>query len=141
MENEFYPVELKLRIDWSEMDVFGHVNNIMFMKYTQASRVNYWENIGLDGSFAGKGIGPILVSTACQFKKPLFYPGNVLVKAKVEFIKNTSFGILHKLYNDKNELCAEAQDVVVTYDFSKNEKVVFPDWLREKIESLEKRKF
>lgn len=141
MENEFYSSQLSIRIDWSEMDVFGHVNNVMFMKYTQASRVNYWEKIGLDGSFSTKGIGPILVSTACQFKKPLFFPGNIVVKAKVDFIKNTSFGISHKIFNDKNELCAQAQDVVVTYNFSTNEKVLFPTWLREKIEELEKCKF
>ena len=140
-KKEFFPVELRLRIDWSEMDLFGHVNNVMFMKYTQASRVNYWEKTGLDGSFKGKGVGPILVSTSCQFKKPLFYPGTVLVKARVEFIKNTSFGIIHKVYNDAGELCAEAQDVVVTYDFTKNEKVLFPDWLRQKIEKLENKNF
>ena len=38
-----WPVRLHLRIDWSEMDVFGHVNNVMFMKYVQAARVHYWE--------------------------------------------------------------------------------------------------
>lgn len=141
MENELYTVELALRIDWSEMDLFGHVNNVTYLKYTQASRVHYWECIGLDGNFAAKGVGPILVSTACQFKKPLFYPGNIVVKAKVDFIKNTSFGISHQIYNDKNELCAEAQDVIVTYDFEKDEKIIIPDWLRLKIEELENKKF
>ena len=141
MEIDFYPVEITIRIDWSEMDVFGHVNNVMFMKYTQASRVNYWEKIGLDGNFTSKVVGPILASTACQFKKPLFYPGTIVVKAKVDFIKNTSFGISHQIYNEKNELCAEAQDVIVTYDFEKNEKINVPDWLRKKIEELQKQKF
>jgi len=141
MENISFPVSLRLRIDWSEIDVFGHVNNVMFMKYVQASRVNYWETIGLESNVMPKGIGPMLASTACQFKKPLFYPGSVTIHARIEFMKNTSFGVSHQLYNDKSELVAEAQDVVVLYDFSKNEKVLIPDWLREKIESLEKRKF
>lgn len=36
-----YNTSLELRIDWSEMDLFGHVNNVAFFKYVQASRVNY----------------------------------------------------------------------------------------------------
>jgi len=37
-----FPSKLPIRIDWSEMDLFGHVNNVMYFKYIQASRVNYW---------------------------------------------------------------------------------------------------
>lgn len=35
--------ELNLRIDWSELDLFGHVNNVMYAKYMQASRVHFME--------------------------------------------------------------------------------------------------
>jgi acyl-CoA thioester hydrolase len=134
-------IELTLRIDWSEMDMFGHVNNVSYFKYVQASRVNYWEKIGLSSQFNQHQIGPLLASTGCQFKKPLFYPGTVVIKASVEYIKNTSFGIKHQLFNEKNELVAEANDIVVLFDFSKNEKTLFPDWLRQKVEEVENKKF
>lgn len=26
---------ISLRIDWSELDAFGHINNVMIMKYVQ----------------------------------------------------------------------------------------------------------
>src|SRR6201996_6989661 len=96
-----FPVKLRLRIDWSEMDLFGHVNNVSYFKYIQASRVNYWEAIGLVHVFDEQKIGPILLSTSCQFIKPLHYPGHVDINARIEFIKNTSFGIHHQLLNDK----------------------------------------
>ncbi len=28
------PIILTLRIDWSEMDLFGHINNVMYAKYS-----------------------------------------------------------------------------------------------------------
>ncbi len=40
---------ISLRIDWSELDVFGHVNNVAFNKYAQAARLNYVDTIGLNG--------------------------------------------------------------------------------------------
>jgi acyl-CoA thioester hydrolase len=136
-----YPVKLSLRIDWSELDLFGHVNNVAFLKYVQASRVNYWETIGLTKLFEVDRIGPMLVSTACQFKRQLHYPGNITLQARFEFIKNTSFSIHHQILNEQGEVAAEAQDVIVMYDFNKNEKALFPDNFRKIVEKLENRAF
>jgi acyl-CoA thioester hydrolase len=133
MEEIKYPIKLQLRIDWSELDLFGHVNNVSFFKYIQAARVNYWELVGLYKMHKETNKAPILASTACQFKKPLFFPGNVLIQTKSDFIKNTSFGISHQLFNDNNELVAEAQDVMVMYDFNCNEKISIPESIKEKL--------
>ncbi len=125
-----FPISLPLRIDWSEMDLFGHVNNVAYFKYIQASRVHCWELSGLAANFTRTRIGPILLSTGCQFKSPLFYPGNIVVHSRVEFIKHTSFGIHHRIKNEADEVAAEAHDVIVMYDFNKNEKVAVPDQFR-----------
>ncbi len=136
-----FPIKLSLRIDWSEMDLFGHVNNVAYFKYIQASRVNYWEISGLAASFSETKIGPILLSTSCQFIKPLHYPGNIVVAASIPFIKNTSFGIHHQVLNEKGEIAAEAHDVIVTFDFNKNEKAPVSDVFRQAAERIEGRKF
>ncbi|GIV28450.1 MAG: hypothetical protein KatS3mg027_2264 [Bacteroidia bacterium] len=58
---ENFNIALKLRIDWSELDYFGHVNNVSFFKYIQAGRVNYWEKIGLIEYYKQHKIGPHVV--------------------------------------------------------------------------------
>ncbi|GAA4116031.1 thioesterase family protein [Aquimarina addita] len=123
-------LSLKLRIDWSEMDTYQHVNNVNFMKYMQSARVQFWEVTGLASLYKSTKKGPMLVSTKCDFKNPLFFPGNVLIKTKVEFIKNSSFGLHHYLYNDEGILCAEGHDVAVCFNFHKNETFVITDELR-----------
>jgi len=136
-----FPVKLPLRIDWSELDLFGHVNNVAYFKYLQASRVNYWEISGLQATFAETKIGPILLSTGCQFLKPLYYPGNIIVEARIEFIKNTSFGLHHRILNEQNELAAEAHDVIVTFDFNKQQKTPVSDLFRITAGIIEGRTF
>ncbi len=136
-----FPVKLPLRIDWSEMDLFGHVNNVTYFKYIQASRVNYWELSGLAGSFSKTKIGPILLSTSCQFLTPLFYPGNIVVECRIEFIKNTSFGIHHRILNEQSQVAAEAHDVIVNFDFNKNEKSAISEQFRKAAEDIEGREF
>ena len=136
-----FPSKLELRIDWSEMDLFGHVNNVMYFKYIQASRVNYWEISGLVKAFDEGKIGPILANTTCRFIRPLHYPGKITIQAEIEFMKNTSFGIHHQILNEANEIAAEAHDVIVYFDFNKNEKTELPIAFRESVTKLEKRTF
>jgi len=134
-------VKLELRIDWSEIDAFGHVNNLSILKYIQAARVNYLEIIGLMQMQTTIKIGPILASTACQFRKPLFYPGQITVYTNVNDVKNSSFHVQHQIINDKKELVAEAQDIIVFYDFNKNTKLTISDEIKEKIAELEESDF
>jgi len=132
-----FPVKLPIRLDWSEMDLFGHINNVSYFKYIQASRVNYWELTGLAAAFDSTKVGPILLSTGCQFLKPLFYPGNIVVEARMEFIKNTSFGIHHRILNERGEVCAEAHDVIVNFDFNTNEKTPISAAFRKAVAEIE----
>jgi len=134
-----FPLSLNLRIDWSEMDLYGHVNNVTYFKYIQAARVNYWEALGLSRMFEEEQKGPILASSGIDFRKPLHYPGNVIVQSGIDSIGNSSFSILHKLLNEKNEVCAEGKDVVVLYDFNINQKMVVSNEMRKLIEEMERK--
>ena len=138
---EGYNTELTLRIDWSEMDLFNHVNNVSYFKYIQAARVNYWEVIGLSYMHNNSNTGPILASTSCQFKQPLFYPGSITICTKVGFVKTTSFSLQHFILNDKGEIAAEAEDVIVLYNFTMHEKCPIPIPILQEIELREKKKF
>ncbi len=128
-----HSAKLELRIDWSEIDLFGHVNNLAILKYVQAARVSYLESVGLMQSQREDKTGPILASISCRFRKPLFYPGKVTVHSKVGEIKNTSFTIQHEVHDDESEIAAEAQDIIVLYDFVKGTKLAIPGRLRDKL--------
>lgn len=132
---EQYASRLEIRIDWSEIDAFGHINNLAIMKYAQSARANYLDILGLMKMQAEQKKGPILASISCQFKKPLYYPGNVTVCTKVDNVKNTSFGLIHDILNDKGDLVAQACDIIVFYDFNGETKLEIPQELRERLEA------
>jgi acyl-CoA thioester hydrolase len=83
----------------------------------------------------------MLASTACRFKKPLFYPGTIVVKARMDFIKTTSFGIHHVIIDHAGDIAAEAEDVIVMFNFSTGAKIPFPPDLRREVEKLEGKTF
>lgn len=136
-----FPFSLELRLDWSELDLFGHINNVSYFKYLQASRLNYWEQLGLTDWFKNHGIGPILASTRCDFRKPLNYPGYITVRASVSEMRNTSFSLYHQITDEAGGLAAEGFDVVVLYNYRSNEKFPLPEDLRRMVEKAEGRSF
>ena len=133
-----FAIKTELRIDWSEIDLFGHVNNLSIMKYAQASRIKLLDRVGLMQLQYDVKKGPILASISTQFRKALFYPGKVTVYSKVSVIKNTSFEIQHVIFDEQNEIAAQVKDIIVYFDFTDNTKLSIPVDLREKLLKMER---
>ena len=109
------------RIDWSDLDLLGHVNNIAFSRFFQAARVEYCGHIGMN-VHQGMATGPILAASRVQFTAQLFVPGNVRILTRIKKTGGTSVVLEHALYDDKGTLCAFAEDVVVRFDFKAGTK-------------------
>jgi acyl-CoA thioester hydrolase len=133
---EGFSASFILRIDWSETDIFGHINNLAILRYAQTARVKLMEDVGLMQLFHEVRKGPTLASIKCQFIKPLFYPGEITVHSRVELIKRTSFELVHNICNEKNETTARVNEIIVYFDFINKTKLPLPDNIRSKIEDL-----
>lgn len=139
--NSNYPIKLELRIDWADLDLFGHVNNVAFFKYIQAARINYCEHIGLSSLLDGGNDSFMVVSSHCQYKKPLLYPGNITIMVKADWLKNSSFQLSYQIINSGQIMVAEASDILVVFDHMQKEKKLISNGLRKKFEQLEGRRF
>lgn len=128
-------MELDVRIDWSEVDIFGHVNNVMFAKYMQAARVYFMEELGIMKTYHEQKLGFMVAATNVVYLKPLFYPGSIKVKTLVKEIKNTSFILTHEIVDQSGQLAAKGEDVIVYFDFNKHEKIVLNQTILKLLES------
>jgi acyl-CoA thioester hydrolase len=128
-----YILDLPIRLDWSEMDLFGHVNNVAYFKYVQAARVNYLGNIGVNTANPDNKLSFVLAHSSCNYKQPLYFPGEIIVKTKTDWVKNSSMQLNHTIYNEKREVCAEAIDIIVLFDYATHAKVNIPQEMREKV--------
>ena len=124
------------RIDWSDLDLLGHVNNIAFSRFFQAARVEYCAHIGLE-VYQGMTTGPILAASRVQFTAQLFFPGNVRILTRIKKTGGSSIVLEHALYDDGGTLCAFAEDVVVRFDFKAGTKIPLGDEILEKIDDYE----
>ena len=103
--------------------------------------MNYWEAAGMEKLREVYGIGPMLAATTCDFKKPLHYPGTIIIRASVVEMRRTSFSILHRITDEEERLAAEGRDVIVLFNYRKGVKETIPADLRQLVETMEGRAF
>lgn len=133
-----YSVIIETPVAWGEMDALGHVNNIIYFRYFESARSEYFQKVGVWESAKEKGIGVILHSTSCRFRKPLTYPDTVSVGTRVIEIQSDRFTMDYVVYSHVSKsIAAEGSGIIVAYDYNKNQKCELPAVIRKKIEEFD----
>lgn len=137
-----YPVVIALPIQWGDQDAFGHVNNAVPIRWFESSRIAYIERSQLGSLMDVGGIGPILASITCHYRRQIHYPDAVRIGARVSKLGRTSMVIEHAVYSEKLEQIAiDGTSTIVAFDYDANRPRRIPDDLRAACEKLEGRSF
>ncbi|MBI3661251.1 acyl-CoA thioesterase [Candidatus Acetothermia bacterium] len=139
---ENFPVVIELPVVWGEMDAFAHVNNAVYFRYFESARLVYFEKIGYLATAQTTGIGPILASTRCDFKKPLTFPDKILVGSRISEMSEDRFTMQYRIVSEKlQKVAAEGEGLIVSFNYREGGKAPIPPEIRKKIEQLEGRIF
>jgi acyl-CoA thioester hydrolase len=134
-----WPVTIELPIHWGDMDALGHVNNVMFFRYLESSRVAYIAALGLGSLRDVDGVGFILQHAECRFRRPVVYPDVLRASARLVEMREDRFTLEHEIFSTKqNVVAALGRGTIVTYDYAAGKKVDVPRRVLEGIEELER---
>jgi acyl-CoA thioester hydrolase len=137
-----FPVITTIPLLWGDLDAFGHVNNLVYMRWAETARVEYLLQIGQFPPLPPSGIAPILASMKCDYRRVLNYPDTVYVGTRIARIGNSSFQMLHRIVSRSlDEIAAEVDSTLVMLDYSRNKPVTVPAEVRSVIGALEGRTF
>src|SRR5438105_631032 len=92
-----FPVVVQLPVVWGEMDSYRHVNNVVYFRYFESARLEYFRRLDWFEYEKETGIGPILASTQARFRRPLTYPDTVLIMARVGDLGEDRFTLGHRV--------------------------------------------
>ncbi|MFF3246518.1 acyl-CoA thioesterase [Streptomyces sp. NPDC002870] len=106
---------------WSDMDAFGHVNNVVFLRYLEEARIDFMFRLAPgDGSpsFAG---GSVVARHEIDYKRPLVHRHEpVIVESWVTKIGAASLTIAYEVKDAEgaSQVYVRASTIVVPYDLS-----------------------
>jgi acyl-CoA thioester hydrolase len=133
-----YPVIVEQAVAWGEMDAYQHVNNVVYFRYFENSRLEYFRRLDWLAMQNDTGVGPILASTQARFRKPLTYPDNILIAARIAEVGEDRLTMHHRIFSRRlGAVATEGEGIIVTFDYARGVKAPVPDELRRRIAALE----
>ncbi len=133
-----YPVVVDWPVAWGDMDSYRHVNNVVYFRYFENARLEYFRRLDWFAFERETGVGPILAATEAHFRKPLTYPDTVSVGVRVSGLVEDRFTMEYLVVShERRGVTTHGRGIVVTYDHAQGKKVSIPDELRRRIAALE----
>ena len=99
---EDFPYRIPVPTRWSDNDMLGHVNNVLYYRYFEAVVVRFqMEEAGVD--WLNDKVSPQAVETLCRFHRPLSFPETVEAGLRIDRIGNSSLTFQIALFGENEE--------------------------------------
>jgi len=133
-ELSVYPVIYEQKVAWGDMDAFGHVNNVMYYRYIESARIEYFDRLNV----FDQDVLTVVASSQCKYLKPVFYPDVLHIGARVEEMRNSAIRMHYVLFSQQQQqIVADGEAVIVFVDKVAMKKALIPQQLRKVIIDLE----
>lgn len=130
-----FPARVDIPVQWGEQDGFGHINNAVFIRWLEASRIRLI-NL-LDVELKTQGVGPILASVSCNFRLQVKFPDTITSAARVTKMGRSSLQVEHAVWSQaQGAVVAEGDSTVVLFNYELQKSSRIPDDLRQKIAAM-----
>ncbi len=110
------PHRYELRVRWSDVDAYGHVNNVVYFEYFQEARISFIAELSGTNDAMSLANGFVLARLVVDYRRPIrFRPTPYEIHSWPTRLGRSSFD-LHATIHDGDELLATSAAVIVAYD-------------------------
>ena len=118
-----FPVVTTIQVRWGEMDAANHVNNVLYFRWSETARFDYFEQLNIPVVPGGDGIGLILGWQDCKYILPIVYPDKIFIGTRLKNLEEDRFILESHFFSEKYQrLAAIAQHRIVPYDYRAKKK-------------------
>jgi acyl-CoA thioester hydrolase len=103
---------------WSDMDAYGHVNNVMFLRYLEEARIDFMFRLAPGAPGESFGAGSVVARHEIDYLRPLVHRHEpVTVETWVTRVSAASATLRYEV-KDGTEVFVRASTVIVPYDLA-----------------------
>ena len=125
------PHTLDIKVLWSDMDAYQHVNNAQYLLWLETARIDLAEQF-----FPGSTI--IVARVAIDYLQQVMYPDVVRVCSYISRVGNSSCTLHSDIYSTRREsMVCRADVVLVHFDYQAQQSKPWPDAARLQLNKLQ----
>ncbi|EPN0072218.1 acyl-CoA thioesterase [Vibrio cholerae] len=133
-----FPVVTKIVVAWGEMDALQHVNNVVYFRYFETARIDYFAHLKLMEELQRTQIGPVLSETQARYKIPVTFPDTLLIGSRITSVQADRFSMEYQMVSQKlGKVTTVGSATVVMFNFKTGEKALLPPTVLEAIHTLQ----
>ena len=133
-----YKVIEKYQVHWGDMDSAQHVNNLVYLRWAESSRIRYFEKLKLDIAFQPGAVGPILGWQDCKYIFPMTYPDVAIVGVRTIEILEDRLIMESAVFSERHQrIACISKQQIIPYSYGKLRKVELPEAWVAAIKDLE----
>ena len=126
-----FPDHYEFKTRWKDMDLFGHVNNAVFLTYIEDARIMYFKRWNI----TEKKRSIIVASIKIDYLRQIKHPSKLIIGQKVSRIGNSSFDIQSIIFlNNDREPAANSLVSCVCFDYEQSKSVPVYDEIKSAFE-------
>jgi len=122
----------RIPVRWGDMDALGHVNNTVYFRFAEQTRIEWLEKFGIK-DIVNVDSGPVIVNASCTFLKPITYPAIVDVAMMIGKPGRSSLPTYFEIrcVREDTSLYAEGAAKIVWWNPGTGNSQPLPDFIRE----------
>lgn len=126
-----------IKVAWGEMDAFGHVNNVNYVRYFESARADYFTSMNIWNSPQKpmKG-GPVLTHLEMDYRMQVVFPANIDVTLEVSSLSSRGFEIITSMWNQDEKCVLTGRADFIWIDFETGKPISIPDSMKEHFKHL-----
>lgn len=126
------PHQIEFTVRSTDLDFIGHVNNAKYLEYMEWARFDWIWQTGLTlEELQRRAVMPVVVSIHINYRKELRIHEQVVARTSAVKLGEKSFVLRHELFNQREELVADADVTMVMIDANTRRSTALPAELRE----------
>ncbi len=123
---------------WGDCDLFGHINNVQFVRYYESGRLDYFYRL-LDLSSGPEVCSSLIIADIhVTFLRQTHHPCALEVGSRISRLGNSSFDFEAAIFAPgEPEPCSSAKASCVWFNYRDNHSMPIPRSERETIKQFE----
>jgi acyl-CoA thioester hydrolase len=123
------------RVRWSDVDTYGHVNNVKYFEYYQEARIAFLSGLA-DGLPSGEASGVVVARIDVDYRRPILFRTEPFeIQTWVSRVGRSSYDLQAEI-RDGDEVLSRAHAVVVGFDPQRQRSRPLSDTERTRLHAL-----
>lgn len=136
-----YSHNYTIKVAWGEMDAFGHVNNVIYVRYFESARADYFTTMQIwDSPNRPMEGGPVLTHLDMDYRKQVVFPEDLDVTLEVSALSSRGMEIVTSMWNSEGQCVLTGRADFIWIDFRTGKPSPLPQKIRDHFPHLENKK-